>query len=83
MWDHRVMAQMVLNLGSSDVGGDAISEDPQTEIPVMSLYAVLGRLVDMPQEVVCSFSYAEVGQSTGAALARAMAVGLTCVCVCT
>ena len=56
------MTQVVLNIGSADTGGDAIWEENITEIPVMTLYATLGRLREMPSEKTAVFSYAEVGE---------------------
>lgn len=75
VYDQRVLTQVVLNLGSSDTNGDAIMEDPDTEVAVMSLYATLGRLHEMPMEVTAAFSYAEVRHSLTHSLT---AVSLTC-----
>jgi hypothetical protein len=62
MFDHRVLTVIVLNLGSQDTGGDAILEDPTTEIPMIDLYASLGRLRETLMEATALFLYAEVGR---------------------
>lgn len=66
--DQRIMTQMVLNLGAADTNGDAIMEESDTQVAVMSLYATLGRILEIPQDATACFSYAEVGLHPGVAV---------------
>lgn len=59
--DNRRMLHMLLELASQEPG-DQLKENPRTQIPFITLYASLGRLIQDQIDAVVSFSYCELGE---------------------
>ncbi len=61
--DCRVLVMTLMELSSAE-NGDNIKDDPRSDIPIISLYGSMTRLVNDVRPEVLRFSFCEVGERT-------------------
>lgn len=59
--DNRILTLKLLEMGSAE-SGDMLKEHPRSEVSIITLYGLLGRIVSEKMDSCLMFSYCEIGE---------------------